>query len=33
MLVANDANTALPAFVKALSRHRHFERAMDPPEV
>jgi catalase len=27
------ASKALPAFVKALARHRHFERAMDPPEV
>jgi catalase len=27
------AAKALPDFVKALARHRHFERAMDPPEV
>ncbi|HKO46120.1 MAG TPA: catalase [Polyangiaceae bacterium] len=27
------ATKALPAFIKALARHRHFERAMDPPEV
>jgi len=35
MLVGRHASaaTALPDFVKALSRHRHFERAMDPPEV
>ena len=23
----------LPAFVKAIARHRHHEREMDPPEV
>ena len=27
------ASKALPDFVKAVARHRHFERAMDPPEV
>jgi len=27
------ASKALPDFVAALARHRHFERAMDPPEV
>ncbi|MET0792164.1 MAG: catalase, partial [Polyangiaceae bacterium] len=29
----DDAGKALRAFSKALARHRHFERAMDPPEV
>jgi catalase len=24
---------ALPAFAKAIARHRHHEREMDPPEV
>ena len=24
---------ALPAFIKAIARHRHHEREMDPPEV
>ena len=24
---------AVPAFVKAIARHRHHEREMDPPEV
>ncbi|HYQ44231.1 MAG TPA: catalase [Polyangiaceae bacterium] len=35
MLVGRHASAskALPDFVKALARHRHFERAMDPPEV
>jgi catalase len=35
MLVGRHASaaSALPDFVKALSQHRHFERAMDPPEV
>src|SRR6478736_363517 len=35
MLVGHHASaaSALPDFVKALSQHRHFERAMDPPEV
>ncbi len=27
------AAKALPDFVKAIARHRHFERAMDPPPV
>jgi catalase len=27
------ASKALPDFVKAIARHRHFERAMDPPPV
>ena len=27
------ARQALPDFVKAIARHRHFERAMDPPAV
>ncbi len=27
------AKQALPDFVKAIARHRHFERAMDPPAV
>jgi catalase len=27
------ADKALPAFIKALARHRHHEREMDPPEV
>jgi catalase len=27
------AEKALPAFIKALARHRHHEREMDPPEV
>jgi catalase len=35
MLVGKHATAAkaLPNFVKAIGRHRHFERAMDPPEV
>ena len=35
MLVGRHASAAkaLPDFLKALARHRHFERAMDPPEV
>jgi catalase len=35
MLVGRHASAAkaLPDFVRALVRHRHFERAMDPPEV
>jgi len=35
MLIGRHASAAkaLPDFVKALARHRHFERAMDPPEV
>lgn len=27
------ASEALPAFIDAVARHRHHERAMDPPEV
>ena len=27
------AKQALPEFIKAIGRHRHFERAMDPPPV
>ena len=35
MLIGRRATVekALPAFVKALARHRHHEREMDPPEV
>ncbi|MBA3463168.1 MAG: catalase [Deltaproteobacteria bacterium] len=35
MLVERDgtADDMLPAFVKAIARHRHHEREMDPPEV
>jgi len=34
MLVGlSSAAHALPVFVQALARHRHFERAMDPPAV
>jgi catalase len=35
MLIGRHATVekALPAFVKALARHRHHEREMDPPEV
>jgi catalase len=35
LLVERNAKAAkvLPAFVQALGRHRHFERAMDPPQV
>jgi len=35
VLIADHDSAAkvLPAFIKALARHRHFERAMDPPEV
>jgi catalase len=35
VIVARDANAneALPAFVKAIARHRHHEREVDPPEV
>ena len=28
-----DVAQALPAFLKAIGRHRHHEREMDPPEV
>jgi hypothetical protein len=27
------AEAALPDFIKAIARHRHHEREMDPPEV
>jgi catalase len=27
------AKDALPGFIKAIARHRHFEREMDPPAV
>jgi catalase len=35
LLVAPDstAAAALPAFIKAIGRHRHHEREMDPPSV
>jgi catalase len=35
MLVHRDESAAkvLPAFVKAIARHRHHERELDPPEV
>jgi catalase len=35
MLIGRHATTAqaLPDFIKAIARHRHFERAMDPPTV
>ncbi|CAN5891062.1 catalase HPII [soil metagenome] len=35
MLVGRHATAkqALPEFIKAIGRHRHFERAMDPPPV
>jgi catalase len=28
-----DGESALPAFVEAIAKHRHFERQMDPPPV
>jgi catalase len=33
MLIAKQggAREALPAFIKAIARHRHHEREMDPP--
>jgi catalase len=34
LMIAEDATaSALPAFMKAIARHRHFEREMDPPPV
>jgi catalase len=35
LLVAEEDELAkaVPAFIKAIARHRHHERAMDPPEV
>jgi catalase len=35
MLVVNGQDTAtiVQAFVKAIARHRHFERQIDPPPV
>jgi catalase len=35
MLIAKQGGTgeALPAFIKAIARHRHHEREMDPPAV
>jgi catalase len=33
LLVAGDAAEALPGFVAAIARHRHFERHADPPLV
>ena len=35
MIVAKHgrAEEALPAFIKAIGRHRHHEREMDPPAV
>jgi len=35
LLVAKDvgAQAVLPDFVKAIGRHRHYQREMDPPEV
>ena len=29
----DSAEKALPDFIKAIARHRHHEREMDPPEV
>jgi catalase len=29
----DESSKVLPVFIKAIARHRHFERAMDPPEV
>jgi catalase len=29
----DQADAALPAFIKALAKHRHFERETDPPRV
>lgn len=33
VLVSDDADAALTAFVAALAKHRHFERQTDPPRV
>ena len=34
LLVEDDeAEAALPAFVAAIAKHRHFQRQMDPPPV
>jgi catalase len=30
---SHETETAIPAFVEALARHRHFERETDPPRV
>jgi catalase len=29
----DEANAAMPAFIEALAKHRHFERETDPPRV
>jgi len=33
LLLVADAPSGLPGFVDALAKHRHFDRAMDPPAV
>ena len=35
ILVAGEGNatSAVPAFVKAIAKHRHFAREVDPPGV
>jgi catalase len=33
VLVEQEVRAALPKFVKALARHRHYERELDPPAV
>ncbi|HYQ16307.1 MAG TPA: hypothetical protein VEQ58_11140, partial [Polyangiaceae bacterium] len=33
ILVVEQAREALPRFVKAIARHRHHEREIDPPAV
>jgi catalase len=33
LLLDGDAQEALPKFIQAIAKHRHFEREMDPPAV
>ena len=33
LLLDGDAGEALPQFIEAIAKHRHFEREMDPPAV
>ena len=33
LLLDGDAGEALPEFIEAIAKHRHFEREMDPPAV
>ena len=33
VLLETEARAAVPKFVKAMARHRHYERELDPPMV